>query len=136
MEQFKMMEDFKVREMENMSPREKYHLEQGLKCIEEIEKYLKDAKTYLADPEYSNCKSEGSYILENYIPALLDNALGYVGHSDTYKRDHHMGEFDKNEIRKRIIYTNTNNSKEISANHFMDENFEIDVPTIILNYLD
>ena len=122
--------------MSKSREREKYQLEKGLKCIEAMEECLKDAKTYLTDPEYPNCETLGSYILENYIPDLLDDALGYVGHSDTYKRDHHMGEFDKNRIKKRIIYTNVNNSKESSTNHFMDENFKIDVPTTILNYLD
>ena len=44
------MEGFKVREEDNMSkPRGKYELKKGLKFIEEIEKSLKDAKTYLTD---------------------------------------------------------------------------------------
>lgn len=131
------MEGFKVRDENNMSkPRGKYELEKGLKFIEEIEKSLKDAKTYLTDPEYPNCKTLGSYILEKDIPDLLTDALGYIGHSDTYKRDHNIGEFDKNRIKKRTIYKNINNSKESSTNRFMDENLKIDVPTLILNYLD
>ena len=131
------MEGFKVREEENMSkPRGKYELEKGLKFIEEIEKSLKNAKTYLTDPEYPNCETLGSYILEKDIPDLLNDALLYIGHSDTYKRDHNIGEFDKNRIKKRTVYTNNNNSKEISTNRFMDENLKIDVPTLILNYLD
>ena len=131
------MEGFKVREEDNMSkPRGKYELEKGLKFIEEIEKSLKDAKTYLIDPEYPNCETLGSYILEKDIPDLLTDALRYIGHSDTYKRDHNIGEFDKNRIKKRTIYKNINNSKESSTNRFMDENLKIDVPTLILNYLD
>lgn len=131
------MEGFKVREEDNMSkPRGKYELEKVLKFIEEIEKSLKDVKTYLTDPEYPNCETLASYLLEKDIPDLLNEALVYIGHSDTYKRDHHMGEFDKNMINKRTVYTNNNNSKEISTNRFMDKNLEIDVPTLILNYLD
>ena len=131
------MEGFKVREEENMSKRiGEYELRQGLKFVEEMEKSLKNVKTYLTDPEYPNCETLASYILENDIQDLSNGALEYIGHSDTYKRDHHMGEFDKNRIKKRTIYTNVNNSKESSTNHFMDENFKIDVPTTILNYLD
>lgn len=77
-----------------------------------------------------------SYILEEDIPDLLNEALVYIGHSDTYKRDHHMGEFDKNMINKRTVYTNLDNSKESYTNQFMDENLKIDIPTLILNYLD
>lgn len=131
------MEGFKVRKEENMSKHiGEYELRQGLKFVEEMEKSLKNVKTYLTDPEYPNCETLASYILENDIQDLSNGALEYIGHSDTYKRDHHMGEFDKNEIKKRIIYTNTNISKESSTNSFMDENLKIDVPTLILNYLD
>lgn len=48
------MEDFKVRDEENMSkPRGKYQLEKGPKFIEEIEKSLKDVKTYLTESRIS-----------------------------------------------------------------------------------
>ena len=44
------MESFKVRE-ENMSKRiGEYELRQGLKFVEEMEKSLKNVKTYLTDP--------------------------------------------------------------------------------------
>ena len=131
------MEGFKVRKEENMSKPigRQYHLEKGLKYVEEIEKSLRDVKTYLTDPEYPNCETLSSYILEKDIPDLLNGALEYIGHSDTYKRDHNIEESDKN---KRIVYTNTNISKESSSNRFINENLtpDVDVPTLILNYLD
>ena len=44
---------------------------------------------------------------------------------------------DKNKRKETNVYTtNINNSKEFSTNNFMDENVKIDVPTLILNYLD
>ena len=44
---------------------------------------------------------------------------------------------DKNKRKKTNVYTtNINNFKEFSINNFMDENVKIDVPTLILNYLD
>ena len=134
------MEGFKVRKEENMSKPigRQYHLEKGLKYVEEIEKSLRDVKTYLTDPEYPNCETLGSYILEKDIPDLLNGALEYIGHSDTYKRDHHIEESDKNKRNKTIVYTNTNISKESSSNRFINENLtpDVDVPTLILNYLD
>ena len=78
---------FEVREDNMVESRGNYELEKGLKFIEEIEKSLKDVKKYISDPEYPNCKSLGSYILEKDIPDLLNEALEYIGHSDTYERD-------------------------------------------------
>ena len=163
---------FEVREDNMSEPGGKDDLKIGHKIIEEMEKYLKDVKQYITDPNYKNCKSLGSYILEKKIPNLLNEALEYIGHSDTYKRDHNnelinqitlfsnevnnpdldtggsLEKFmtdhdnisnkliDENKGNKTIVYTNLNNSKDYSTNRFMDENLKIDVPMLILNYLD
>ena len=74
-------------------PRGKYEWEKGLKFVEEMEKSLKNVKTYLTDPEYPNCETLGSYILEKDIPDLLNDALLYIWHSDTYKRDHYINSY-------------------------------------------
>lgn len=163
---------FEVREDNMPEPGGKDDLKIGHKIVEEMEEYLKDVKQYITDPNYKNCKDLGSYILEKKIPNLLNEALEYIGHSDTYKRDHDnelihqrtsfsselnhpdldsgcsLEKFmtdhdnisnksiDENEGNKTIVYTNLNNSKESSTNRFMDENLKIDVPMLILNYLD
>ena len=161
---------FEVREDNMPEPGGKDDLKIGHKIVEEMEEYLKDVKQYITDPNYKNCKDLGSYILEKQIPKLLNEALEYIGHSDTYKRDHDnelihqrtwfsselnhpdpdcsLDKFitdhdnisykliDENKGNKTVVYTNLNNSKESSTNQFMDENLKIDVPALILNYLD
>ena len=156
---------FEVREDNMVESGGNYELEKGLKFIEEIERSLKDVKKYISDPEYPNCKSLGSYILEEDIPNLLNEALEYIGHSDTYERDrkynallttikrqsNESGILDLvtkarnnneqpipiNERKQQFIQQqNTNNSKEFSTNQFMNENVKLNVPALVLNYLD
>lgn len=82
----------------------------GLKMIEDVEKYLKDVKQCITDPHYKNCKSLGSYMLEKEIPDLLKRSVEYIGHSDTYKRDHNIDENDKS-VNDAIDKTDTNKIK-------------------------